>query len=432
LATPCADGSLAISFESFERFVEELRRIPEHGKKLTRENAHLIFQSLDVDGNLVLSCAEFLDACESLLQDMWITYDKSVFIRVYGFKFQRLSRVHSSGALDSIMSAVLSLNSVFVIVQAVYVQADFNPPAIEAIENLFSLLYMLDVLARVAIEDFSKYWSVWGNRFDFVTSSLLFFTGLVTTMPAFRIFRPLLAYLNTMRLLRVVRLIRKVPRFEILIAQLADLWVVSGDMFLMLAITMLTFALLGNSLFGGEVWKGNPRLQGVALVEGYELWNFNDMSGSFLTVFNILINSYVPEYVDMLNRLSSVPYAGTVYCAGLFFVGVNVGFNIVTAFLLDVFVSMHGSGPAGVTGEAINLDHVRSRLQDEGKVLHVRIPADLKRMRALAGVIGGLEDAIMEARKSIVENGTAKELSTPEDGTLAGIRHKGTVVVAGD
>jgi len=159
----------------------------------------MLFQSLDDDADGTLSPEEFMDACDSLLQHMWVTHDKSVFIREYGFELTKLRAFVESGALETIMSGVLFLNLVFVVSESMLFDDGDLPPAIEALESIFSTVYVLDLLARLAVDDFGKYWSNWSNRFDFVVSWGLFLSGIVTQTSSFSHLRPVMTYINILR-----------------------------------------------------------------------------------------------------------------------------------------------------------------------------------------------------------------------------------------
>eukprot|EP00405_Crypthecodinium_cohnii_P042489 CAMPEP_0206558544 /NCGR_PEP_ID=MMETSP0325_2-20121206/19820_1 /ASSEMBLY_ACC=CAM_ASM_000347 /TAXON_ID=2866 /ORGANISM="Crypthecodinium cohnii, Strain Seligo" /LENGTH=682 /DNA_ID=CAMNT_0054059791 /DNA_START=60 /DNA_END=2108 /DNA_ORIENTATION=+ len=371
----------------------------------------IFFQALDDDKSHSLSAREFLDACESLMFQFWVTPRDSLLVRCLGDRLNPIKEFIDSGKLDQCIYCLMLSNVVLIVVESYY---DFNslptPPFLEGIESLLSLLYLADVLLRLSVISFPSYWASPGNRFDFIVSWTLFIAGSCTFLPQLAHLRPVLTYLSVFRVLRILRLVRNIKRFQTLVACLRNLWLIAGDLLLMVAITVLTFAMVGYRCFGGLLYTKNPALQGSNLVqEGYIMWNFNDMLSGICTIFIMLVNSYMTDYITALNVVSNFPYAGTIFCCALFFIGVNIGLNIVTAFSIDVFVSLESlqqesQGIEEEAEEVQNLRQMRSILEKQGKNLHMSVPFTLRRMKALAGVIDGLEEAIKEAQDEVLKD----------------------------
>mmetsp|Transcript_132106 Transcript_132106/g.423202 ORF Transcript_132106/g.423202 Transcript_132106/m.423202 type:complete len:420 (+) Transcript_132106:596-1855(+) len=308
--------------------------------------------------------------------------------------------------LDNAVTVVIVVNTGLVVSESYWnCTQQIAPPWAETCETMMSLIYVVDVLLRLSVTSWGTYWSSGGNQFDFIISWTLFLAGACTLFDSGSDFRYLLTYLAAFRILRICRVIRQIERFKTLAACLGNLWLLSGDLMLMLGVTSLGFAMLGCTMFGGELYSHNPKLKDSDWLKGgYALWNFNDMSGALMTVFIMFVNTYMPVYVDACNLVSAVPLAGTVYGIAVFFVGVNMGFNIVSSFTIDVFVSLRDRSTHDESEEAANLRHMRQNLREQGQVLHIMVPRALRRLKALAGVINGLEDAIQEARDEVLKN----------------------------
>jgi len=395
-----------ISREVFGKFIRHLKRLPDM-RHLKSSNIEIMFQALDDDQSRTLSPCEFLDACGCLMHHFWVTEMDSILVRKFGLRLDAVSRLVHSGKLDSAVMGLILTNAALVLVESYWdCTEQVSPPWADVMETILSVFYVVDVLLRLSVTSFGTYWAVPGNRFDFVVSWALFLAGFLTLFDAAKHMRWLMTYFTALRMLRVFRLIRNIKRFQTLYACLKNLWLISGDMVLMLGVMMLGFGMLGCGLFGGCLYSENPLLKGSDyLKEGYLLWNFNDMLSGVLTVFIMLVNTYMPVYVDACNRVASIPGAGTFYCIFVFFFGVSVGFNIVTAFSIDVFVSLREHVLEEVATEEVqNLSTMREKLKEQNKVLHMVVPSDELRMRALAGVIDGLEEAIQEARDEVLEH----------------------------
>merc|ERR1712032_1054664 len=109
------------------------------------------------------------------------------------------------------------------------------------------------------------------------------------------------------------------------------------------------FAVLGQQACGGKFYKENPVLKDSPLTQAkYEIHSFNDMGSSMLVLFNMMVNAYMPEYADAIERVLGLPIVGVVYCGAFFFIGVNIAFNIYTAFTIDVFVMLRKKASSSI------------------------------------------------------------------------------------
>merc|ERR1711861_52009 len=130
------------------------------------------------------------------------------------------------------------------------------------------------------------------------------------------VYRP---YLNLLRMMRVLKLLQKVPQFVVLCECIVNLISVSFAMTVLLLITALSFAIVGFQGFGGLLYPTNPLLKSSDYASnGYGVFNFNDMVEAFMTLFNMLICGYMPEYADAMGRVSSLYFTGTLYCGAFF------------------------------------------------------------------------------------------------------------------
>jgi len=402
LASPNPQGVYTIDFQAFANLIAALQEFPMFRGNLSTKNTKIVFKVLDQDRDNQLILPEFFEACEILQYSFKTIYEKSYLIRECGLQLCWVHNLISSGLLEKAINCILIVNTLFMVIESYYdIALRYEPPWVKPLETFFATIYVVDVLLKLSVMSFPNYWGLNSNRFDFVMSILLFLTEVATLLPFVTSWRKLVTYFNLLRALRLVRLIGRIRRYQMIVECMINLSLVCGDMILMLGVTTYFFAIIGHMLFGGKLYASNPKLAGTDyLNEGYSLWNFNDMAGSVLTVFNMFVCTYQPEFVTVLDRVSSVPQAGPIYCITVFFVGVNICFNIFTAFTIDIFVSLADSQGVDLTGrEQNNLLELRAELRSQGRILQMSMPPEVRRLHALSGIIAGLHEDIKQAQE---------------------------------
>eukprot|EP00811_Abedinium_folium_P034556 NODE_7428_length_1579_cov_3.674931.p1 GENE.NODE_7428_length_1579_cov_3.674931~~NODE_7428_length_1579_cov_3.674931.p1 ORF type:complete len:384 (-),score=111.13 NODE_7428_length_1579_cov_3.674931:428-1510(-) len=331
-----------------------------------------------------------------MLYQIWDTPEKSLFLRRFGFSFEGIRQYIDSGNLELATGIVLALNAVFIFFQS-YIELNHlqRPEIFEMIEFFFSVIYMVEVVMKLLVISFFNYMSDHGNQFDFGVSFLLFGTAICSVVPALMLPDAIMRYLNILRLLRMFRLLRHVTRFRLMVAAIVNLCAVSSEMRWLLSITMGLFAIFGQQVFGGALYASNTG-------------NFNDMFNSMSTLFAMLVNSYIPKYAkDMGTYLpQGWGWIGYVYCGLFFFVVVNIAFNIFTAFTIDVFVMLKENEQSdGETMAAADdviagaVTKIKQFMLDDGRVLHVHLPAQVLRSLVQQKVFSGLQEMIQKEQE---------------------------------
>merc|ERR1711879_244369 len=111
---------------------------------------------------------------------------------------------------------------------------------------------------------------------------------------------------------------------------------------------------------------------------------------------------------EAMDIVTGVPWIGLIYCGLFFFVGVNIAFNVFTAFTIDVFLTLRSLNEEAETSEEDhNLTAMKETCRQEGNILHVSIPPEVLRMRVQIGVLDDLEGMIAEARASATRSASA-------------------------
>jgi len=428
-----------VKLQTFRKLVKQLTAFPKLKGVLKEENTQIIFQALDDDESGELSVSEFFDACYILQLTFWVTEEDSIFMRYKGESLAGVKDFITSGKLERCFNAILIANSVFIIYQSYLDIGNMTEPLWFDPANLFfSSVYMIDVLLKLLVYSFANYWASPENKFDLGSSITLFVIGMCT------IFRPfggasddLLRYLNILRILKMGKLLMQVPRFNKMITCIVRLTMIAKDILALIFLTIYIFAVTGQQLFGGLLYKENPVLHGSDYVKnGFTLLNFNDLFGSIETLFTITVCNYMPEYTDAMSLVSKIPHSGMLFQGAYFFIGVSIVFNIFAAYTIDMFLELtqsdllagdddqdeegddaqkkgsngddaqkKGSDDAESVGskkdEDTNLERMRKVLWKDGKVLHISEPVQVMKMRMQTKILDGLEEDVKEVQDKI-------------------------------
>jgi len=88
----------------------------------------------------------------------------------------------------------------------------------------------------------------------------------------------------------------------------------------------------------------------------------------------------------------------------VFLLSVNIAFNIFTAFLIEIFVSLQESESEAdePSQQEKNLAVMKDAIKESGQVLHFVEPTEVLRLRTLTGIIEGLDDIIKENNEEAV------------------------------
>eukprot|EP00971_Amphidinium_carterae_P066189 1311019-Amphidinium_carterae.1 len=312
--------------------------------------APVLFEALDSDDSGSLAYMEFQNMCEIMEHKYTLTQRDSRFVNVcpllkrlcdngidgpdLGYK----ARFHGSH-FHRFFQAVLAMNSLVIVLESVY---DFNdwkePHFFEVLDCFFSFIYLLEVAVKLLIWSWEEYWADIPNRFDFATSVTLALAGVALLQSTLD--RDVLRYLNILRLLRLLKALDNVQVFQETLAAIGGMVMVCADVLLLNVLVIGLWSALGTQLFGGKLYDSNQLLKGSAYIDShFEVFNFNDMGMSFLTLFYFVLNGWVDEVATALVALTEpgsfswhVTYG---YLISFYIFGFMLAFNIWTAFSID-------------------------------------------------------------------------------------------------
>jgi len=405
-------GRRGVSKVAYEQVVACLNSFPSW-KRTSAEQAQILFDTVDEEGTGFLNFQEFAWCCDLWQYKFYTTPSSSLLLRHFGWGAS-VKRFIEQGQLELITNCVLCVNVLFIAVETFY---DFTcglatdtcvPTFCDVAEDFFSCVYLVEVGLNISTLSFRNYWSKTHNRFDFVISWFLFLADLgkiITSRTGGTIgfgdiqlsheFKTMLPYLNILRVLRLVKLLERIPSFEKMSSCVFLLVTISSDMFALISLTLTFFAVIGVQSTGGRI-TSDAVLDGTA--PDNLIYTFDDMTTSCLALLSVLVNAWMPEYsvaIDQVNRLHEIPvvgrfvgpHFGKLYCVTFFFLGVNVALNIFIAFTIDLFViidSMEESGAAFRSAQDKHIQEMEKVWRSRDCVLHSVMPTFLVRIQVLS------------------------------------------------
>jgi hypothetical protein len=291
--------------------------------------------------------------------------------------------------LDYLMNYVLVANFILVVVETFYDLSDLDTPAcLDNLELIFSFVYVFQFILKISVMSFQEYWQITSNRFDFFTTWLLLFAGLVERIWGGEI----ATYANVfrlMRLLRMVRNLRQFPQFQNMISILFTMVKKSTDMMVFLMTVVFFFTMLSVQVFGGEMREENSALQETEYLEQhFMILNCNDVPLAFGVWVVMLLQEYQPIFADATAQLKVYPYIGGysvwwMLFPAFYILGVSIAFELLKAFTIQVYAAYKTeqdekkSGKTQPSATGIEtLDSIKSLFVKEGQKLHTKVICD--------------------------------------------------------
>jgi len=183
----------------------------------------------------------------------------------------------------------------------------------------------------------TEYWHKLRNRFDLLVVGALV---LVEVDMLFSVNEgnkwAWIRYMLVVRLLRCLRLLVAVRRFNMIFATFLQLVPAFTTLFGMLFALMTLYAQIGLQAFGGKIYVGNPDLKSTEFAQDdYYVNNFNDYASAMVTLFELLaVNKW---YVIMDGVVAATSKEFRLYFISFYCIAVVMVLNLVVAFILEAF-----------------------------------------------------------------------------------------------
>lgn len=333
---------------------DELRK----NKKLSEfddERVDFVFTALDDDADENLSREEFLNFVQ-VLQLKFIVELENIspvqrFFPVF-YESQLWRSIASYVRSPSFMyhiGIVMIVNIGIVLFETTMDLRNADTPEsvrfFALIECGFSLIYIIEMLLKVASQGFDRYWRDLGNRFDFAVTWLLLLGAGYVLYPYSKNDPDIVRYLVLLRCLRLFALMADIPRFRRLVQVFSILIPASVPLFSFFFLSLYVFAAAGVEFFGGLIYASNPALDPEKhyLVDAYvsnDYWalNFNDMASGWYTLFSAVIVGYLTEVAEAIASASSFGNWTKWFFLLSFIANSLIVSNCVVAFVVDLFI----------------------------------------------------------------------------------------------
>ncbi|KAK6919569.1 Ion transport domain [Dillenia turbinata] len=251
--------------------------------RISREDFELIFDELDDSHDFKINLDEFADLCNAIAlrfqkEDVPSCFENCPSV-YYSPSSEKLKTFVRSSTFEHMIASILILNFVTVIVETTLDIEDSSAQSFwQGLEFIFGWLYVLEMVLKVYAYGFMNYWRDGQNRFDFlvtwIIAAVLWIrligetaTFLAPNDVTFLSNGEWIRYLLIARMLRLIRLLLRVPQYRAFVATfitlIPSLMPYLGTIFSVMCI----YCSLSVQIFGGIVNAGNKKLDTTDLAE---------------------------------------------------------------------------------------------------------------------------------------------------------------------
>jgi len=261
-----------------------------------------------------------------------------------------LGRIVRNRMFEGAVDVLILVNCVLIVVETEFEMHDHSGgiPVLEAVEPIFTLIYVVELLLKLVVLGWDEYWRKLRNRFDLLVVGLLV---LVEVDMLFSVNEgnkwSWIRWMLIVRLLRCLRLLVAVRRFNTIFATFLQLVPAFVTLFGMLFALMTLYAQLGVQAFGGKIYVGNPDLKDTMFAkDDYYVNNFNDYGSAMVTLFELLAVNHWNVIMDGVVATTGSKYY-RLYFISFYAVAVVMVLNLVVAFILEAFFEKEMEGGEG-------------------------------------------------------------------------------------
>lgn len=215
----------------------------------------------------------------------------------------------------------------------------------EAAELLFALAFCAEAAIKVWVLGWARYWSSAAHRFDLVVTACAAAVSVSTAWPSHYNGTGTVRLILTVRLLRVLRLLARVPRFALVASTCVEVLPAASALLCSLLSLCYVYAALGTSLFGGLVCDGPaPGCEHELLVGSdyasmsYWPMNFNSRADGMVLLFHLLLVNNWQVTTGAYALVSGWPNCTRAFFVSFYVLAVLVGLNVFQAFVLERFI----------------------------------------------------------------------------------------------
>lgn len=192
-----------------------------------------------------------------------------------------------------------------------------------AIDCLFTLLFLMEAVAKMRVKGFSQYWSDGWNRFDFILV-LIALPSVVSLFGLESHGTSTLLALRTFRVFKVFRMLKFVPNIDKLMNGIRLAFKASYIVAIGMVALLLVFSILTTFLFGrlAPQYFGNPALSLYSIFRLFTIEGWYDM----------------PEAIAVSGGTTMAVFARVYFSVLLFFGGI-IGMSLVNSIFVDAMAA---------------------------------------------------------------------------------------------
>jgi len=294
----------------------------------------------------------------------------------------------NGSVFDIFMNCVLGVNVAWIVFQS-YIDLNnlAEPDFFEVIDIFFCFIYLAEVWLKLCYWSWGEYWTSMDNRFDFLTTMVLACSGLAYCMTD--VSSNVLRFFNLLRLVRMLKALNNIRAYReiwfIIERMIGTCWNVLAMNFLVIYL----WSAAGVQLFGGQLYKDSPALQGQDFDyfdSHFQVYNFNDMLMAMVTLFFFTLTTWVDQ-IAVVCVATADPFTlrwflNWGHLLSFYVASPLLAFNVFTAFSIDVFCKLQEMDEAAEPDMvASSLADIRERFAERGMCLHVQESTALSRAK---------------------------------------------------
>ncbi|RHY66352.1 hypothetical protein DYB30_002930 [Aphanomyces astaci] len=344
------DTNLALSL------FQELNHYNVASTRLSHKHMLDLFYQLDTDGDGRIELRDFFAVCDCMREYVQ-TYHKSPseierwWPRVAATRrFQQLCTIVTHKRFELAIDSLLILNALCIVLEtSTTTDNTASSRAWGIAQVVFSSLYVVEMMLKIAVCGWRDYMHSFRNRFDAAITIGSLVVDICAEVPnTLATNHTVPKVLMTCRCLRMLRLFLSIERYRVILHTAWAMVPIGKNLLLVMFCNMNVFALVGHQLFGGRI---SPALLNTApfanstyAAAGYAANNFNDVPSGMVTLFELLVvnNWFVIVEGHVLVTSAWV----RVFFIAFWLTGVIMTLNLIVASILDAFSKEYAAAAA--------------------------------------------------------------------------------------
>lgn len=321
--------------------MESSRHLPD-----LKERTMDVFMALDRRGDFRIWAEEFEDICEVVSEEIILKPRRRAPIERHLSSIANLQLTQEvrsymrTQQFDLLLSGTLAVALVFVVLETTLDDDDFRSVLLD-IERGIGWVLVLETAIKVLLLEHAHFWESKLNCYDFFATVVISAVLVLEASPLSAYF-PLttIRYALVLRAARLVTILSYFNRWRAIaktcVTLVPTVMPILGLQFIMCSF----FSLVGVNLFGGAVYRGNPRLVPSLDYVSVDLlaFNYNDFASGMATNLCLCIVNNWFYFMDGITAAAGW-VGGRAFFFVFYVIAVAFVLNVVVAFVLEVFVN---------------------------------------------------------------------------------------------